>query len=406
MSSHAFPVAEPGALAGRGRAFAALDTQPADPLLTLIAAHAADPRPEKIDLGVGVYRDDRGATPVLAAVKAAEARLLTGQTTKAYLGAEGDLDFVDALRATAFGPSGDRLLGLQTPGGTGALRLAAELASAASPGARVFLGAPSWPIHAGIFQRAGLRIRPYRYFAPATQDIRLDSLLETISEAGPGDLVLLHGACHNPTGADLTAEAWNAVGRGLASTGAVPLVDLAYQGLGQGWGEDAEGVRTLLDHCETIFIAYSCDKNFGLYRERTGALFYGAGAHLGAIRSNLLMLARCNWSMPPDHGAAVVREILADPRLRSAWSDELSRARRRLRDVRQDLAARTGLNAIATQNGLFSLLPVTTDQVGELQREHAVYMAATGRANLAGLNAGSLPRFAAALDAVRHKGRA
>lgn len=406
MSSDALPVAEPNALAERGCTFAALDPQPADPLLTLIVAHAADPRPEKIDLGVGVYRDEGGATPVFAAVKAAEARLLAGQTTKAYLGAEGDLGFVDALRQTTFGPAGDRLLGLQTPGGTGALRLAAELASVASPGARVFLGAPSWPIHAGIFQRAGLRVRTYRYFDPLTQSTCLDALLDAISEAGPSDLVLLHGACHNPTGADLTAEAWNAVGRGLAFTGAIPFVDLAYQGLGRGWGEDADGVRTLLEHCETIFVAYSCDKNFGLYHERTGALFYGAGSHLDRVRSNLLMLARCNWSMPPDHGAAVVREILTGPRLRTVWSEELGQARGRLRDVRQDLAARTGLDPIAGQNGLFSLLPVSPDQVGELQREHAVYMAVNGRANLAGLNARSLPRFAAALDAVRRKRRA
>ena len=178
------------------------------------------------------------------------------------------------------------------------------------------------------------------------------------------------------------------------------MIDLAYQGLGQGWVEDVEGVRTVLDHCETVLIAYSCDKNFGLYRERTGALFYGAGPYLDRIRSNLLMLARCNWSMPPDHGAAVVREILTDPPLRITWSDELSRARRRLREVRQGLAARTGLKAIAAQNGLFSLLPLTADQVGELQGKHAIYMAANGRANLAGLDARSLPRFAAALDAV------
>ena len=386
--------------------FDGLKAQAPDALLALIGLFAADPRADKIDLGVGVYRDETGATPVFRAVKAAEAKLVESQPSKSYLGPEGDVRFTELLQPIVFGPSVDTatLVGIQTPGGTGALRLAAELIAAAKPRAKIWLGTPTWPNHPPTFSSAGLTLATYRYFDQAAQAIRFDEMMDALNRADAGDVVLLHGCCHNPTGANLTSRQWASVAEIVGKRGLVPLVDLAYQGLGGGLDEDADGLRQVMDAAEDVIIAYSCDKNFGLYRDRVGALYVRARqkARADLVLSNMQALARPNWSMPPDHGAAVVRTILDSPELTADWRDELTSMRNRIHAVREALAAGDELLApIAEQQGMFSLLPISADQVGTLRKEHGVYMAGSGRANLAGLTLKTVPRFIEALKAVR-----
>lgn len=389
--------------------FAALQPQAPDPLLSLIRLYREDPRPQKLDLGVGVYRDVQGATPVFAAVKAAETVLLRDQKTKAYLGPEGDVGFLKQITPVVFGDTARPadLVAAQTPGGAGALRLAAELiaASRQTAGARsgrIWIGAPSWPIHAGIFRQAGLEVKTVPYYDQALQAVVFERFLGELDAAAAGDVVLLHGACHNPTGADLSLEQWGEIAALLQRRGAVPLVDLAYQGLGDGLEEDAAGLRLLMQRCETVIVAQSCDKNFGLYRERTGALFVRvAPSQHELVRSNVFQLARCAWSMPPDHGAAVVRVILESDYLTSQWRTELSTMRTRLDTLRAALAdALPRLEPLRGQRGLFALLPLSADGVGALRRDHGVYMAASGRINIAGLTAATVPAFVRALGVV------
>lgn len=384
------------------RAFAGLQIQPPDPLLSLIRLYNEDPRASKIDLGVGVYRDEAGGTPIMRAVKAAEQVLLDTQPTKAYLGPEGDLAYLDAIRPIIFGAGGGTdFFAMQTPGGTGALRLAAALAAAGRADAKVWLGTPSWPIHAQIFAAAGLATRTFAAFDVATQATAIDSLMSALGQAEAGDLVLLHGCCHNPTGADLTLDQWRAVTSLIAQRGIVPIVDLAYQGLGDGLDEDAAGLRHLIAHVETAIVAYSFDKNFALYRERTGAIFVRAPGQQPTVNSNLLQIARGAWSMPPDHGAAVVRLILQDAALAADWRAELDEMRGRLNGLRTALAdAHPRLRPLRDQRGLFALLPFSPAQVESIRRDHAVYMAGSGRINVAGLNTETLPRFVAAFDTV------
>ncbi len=385
-------------------AFSQLRLQPADALLPLIKAFRDDPRPGKLDLGVGVYRDHTGATPVFAAVKAAERLLVEEQVTKAYLGPEGDLGFLELLSSAIFGigAAGADITGVQTPGGTGALRLAAELANAARPGGRIWLGLPSWPIHRQIFEAAGLHVAGYRYFDALTQSITFDEMLSALRGAGRGDLVLLHGCSHNPTGADLVPAQVAALVEVMSSRQLVPLIDLAYQGLGRGWEADAHTLHTVFDAVDEAIVAYSCDKNFGLYRERTGAFFVRSRQHGELVRSNVLSIARCLWSMPPDHGAAVVRIILQSPELRLSWEAELRTMRLRLESLRGSLAnTAPGLERLHEQSGLFALLPLSTAQVEAMRRDSAVYMASSGRINLAGLTLDALPVFARALMAVQ-----
>lgn len=383
---------------------AGLRPQAPDPLLSLIPLYNADPRPTKIDLGVGVYRDEHGATPVFQAVKAAETVLLRDQATKAYLGPEGDLAFLLRIAGVVFGDAAKPadLIALQTPGGTGALRLGAELIAAGAAGARIWMGAPSWPIHAGIFGQASLEVRTVPYFATDRQEVGFERFLEGLQSVSPGDVVLLQGSCHNPTGADLSLEQWEALADLLRRRGAVPFVDLAYQGLGGGLDEDAAGLRLLMSRCETIIVAQSCDKNFGLYRERTGALFVRTpAATRELVRSNLLQLARCLWSMPADHGAAVVRLVFESDYLVSQWRAELETMRLRLAAIREALAtALPQLEPLRRQKGLFALLPLGAEAVETLRREHAVYVAGSGRINLAGLNPQNLAHFVRALADV------
>jgi len=390
--------------------FSALNPQAPDALLSLIGLYRADPRTSKLDLGVGVYRDITGATPVLKAVKAAEARLLDEQGTKAYLGPEGDLGFLEQLKPIVFGAGrGAGMFAVQTPGGTGALRLAADLIAAARPHARVFLGTPTWPNHGQILSATGLEAVAYRYFDPATQSVRFDEMMSTLERGQAGDVLLLQACCHNPSGADLTEAQWSAVADLAADRGLLPLIDLAYQGLGQGLEEDAAGMRLMLRSVPDALVAYSCDKNFGLYRERTGALFALScdSARLDLAASNIKALARANWSMPPDHGAAVVRVILEDDSLSNAWRQELEAMRQRIVEVRQTLSkAGTALRFLEGQHGMFAQLSLSPAQVAALRQDHAVYMAGSGRINLAGLTPSTIPTFAQAYaDAVLDKER-
>ena len=387
----------------------ALQAQPADALLALIKLHAADPRDDKIDLGVGVYRTGDGATPVFKAIKGAEQRLVDEQDSKSYLGPEGDGGFVSGLMPYIFGANperGGRIAGMQTPGGTGAVRLALALAQKAGA-RRVHLGTPSWPNHAQIVSDLGLETAPFDHALP-DGTANLDAVLRVIREGGEGDLVLLHGCCHNPTGIDYTDDQWRAIADALADSAVLPVLDIAYQGLGHGMEEDAAGIRTVIDAVPEALVAYSCDKNFGLYRDRVGAFYVlakGAG-DLDAIMSNANMLARATWSMPPDHGGAAVRIVVEDADLTRDWLGELGDMRERMRGVRERLAAADGdipglnLSALADQNGLFAVLPLSSDQIAALRKDHGIYMAGSGRINVAGLHRGNIDKFIAALATV------
>ncbi|WP_338446464.1 amino acid aminotransferase [Pelagerythrobacter marensis] len=385
-----------------------LEPQSPDALLALIKLYADDERSDKIDLGVGVYRTGQGDTPVFAAIKQAEARLVEEQDSKSYLGPEGDMGFVHALMPYVFGKDGTmggRLAGMQTPGGTGGVRLAVALARRAGVN-RVHLGTPSWPNHAQILADVGVDVATFDHARPdGTADA--DALLEVIRGAQDGDAVLLHGCCHNPTGIDYSPEEWDAIARAFADGAALPILDLAYQGLGHGIDEDAYGLRRVLAEVPEALVAYSCDKNFGMYRDRVGALYVLArdAGQLPAIQSNLNALARASWSMPPDHGGAAVRVVLRDPDLTQQWLDELETMRTRMRQVREALAdagtaGSVDLAPLAHQNGLFSTLPVTKEQVERLRTDHAIYMAGSGRINVAGLHQGNIDKFVKALAAV------
>jgi aromatic-amino-acid transaminase len=385
-----------------------LDSQPPDALLALIKLHAADERTDKIDLGVGVYRTGQGDTPVFGAIKAAEQRLVDEQDSKSYLGPEGDMGFVNALMPYIFGADatmGGRIAGMQTPGGTGAVRLAAALAQNAGV-ERLLMGVPSWPNHAQIFNDIDLEFVPFEHAKP-DGSANLDALLGAIRSAGPNDAVLLHGCCHNPTGVDYSPEDWVAIADAIAETGIFPIIDTAYQGLGNGMEEDALGLRTVLAKVPEAFIAYSCDKNFGMYRDRVGAFYILADntETLDTAFSNANALARASWSMPPDHGGAAVRIILRDPELTEQWLDELDQMRARMRQVRARLAeagqaGSVDLTPMGNQNGLFSVLPVTKEQVVQLREEHGIYMAGSGRINVAGLTMDNIDKFIAAIAEV------
>jgi len=373
--------------------FDALAPQPDDPLLALIGLYRADARPGKVDLGVGVYRDETGATPIFRAVKEAERRLVETQPTKAYVGPEGDPVFLERLWDLTAGEArrGRAVAGLQTPGGSGALRIGGDLLVRLGV-KRIWLGMPTWPNHASIFQAAGLEIATYPFFDIPSQSVLFERMVEALSGAAPGDAVLLHASCHNPTGANLSAEQWRAVTDLIAARGLMPLVDIAYQGYGRGLDEDAAGLRMLLAAVPEMLVAVSCSKSFGLYRERTGAIYAACGNAdaVPALRSNLAALARVNYSMPPDHGSAIVSTILGDAALKADWMAEIEAMRLRITAIRERLAA--GLSrrwqvatAIREQEGMFSLLPLEAADVLKLRAEQAIYMPTSGRINIAGL---------------------
>ena len=392
--------------------FESLAPLPSDPMLGLIQRVSSDSREGKIDLGVGVYQDAEGRTPVFDSVKQSESALCRTQSTKAYLGAAGDADYVAQLAIHALGAD-PGLQGIQTIGGTGALRLAGELLARGLPQRRVWIGRPTWTNHEPVLRAAGLRIADCDLDDPARGTPRHEALLGALRDAPEGDAFLVQASGHNPTGFDPDPALWEAFADVAVARGLVPLVDLAYQGLGTGWREDVAPIAPLLQRVPRLLIAYSCDKNFGLYRERVGALFFrGAnGAETTRLRDHLLAIARASYSMPSDHGAAIVRTILADPRLRSVWYGELAAARDRIAAVRATLVRRGRFGAVdfavlAAGRGLFAQLPLSAAAIQRLQTEHAVYLAPSGRMNLAGLNDRNLERFLAAVDAVQRRSAA
>lgn len=381
---------------------------PPDALLALIKLYGADPRSDKIDLGVGVYRTGQGDTPVFSAIKAAERKLVEEQDSKAYLGPEGDMGFVHALMPYIFGDNptmGGRIEGMQTPGGTGAVRLAVALAKRSGVG-KLHIGTPSWPNHAQILGDLGLEMAGFSH-ASFDGMVDMDGLRAALKGADKGDAVLLHGCCHNPTGIDYSHADWDEIAALVAQTGVLPILDLAYQGLGSGMEEDSYGVRKVLAAVPEAVVAYSCDKNFGLYRDRVGAVYVMAQAagDLPAILSNGAALARANWSMPPDHGAAAVRLVLRDPELTANWLNELDTMRARMGQVRAKLAEAgqiggLDLTPLGAQNGLFSILPLSGEQILKLREDHGIYMAGSGRINIAGLTMDNIDKFISNLAAV------
>jgi aromatic-amino-acid transaminase len=385
------------------RLFDALAPQPADALLGLIGLYRNDPRASKIDVGVGVYRNDAGQTPILRAIKAAEHRLVTGQQTKTYLGAEGDVRFVELLAPIVFGEAlatDSTLTGIQTPGGTGALRLAAELIARGTGRPTIWMGTPTWPNHSPIFREAGLELRAHPFFDATTGTVDFDAMMRILDAAVPGDVILLHGCCHNPTGAELDIGQWQSLIAFLQARQVIPLIDLAYQGLGKGLDEDAAATRAVLAAVPEAIVAYSCDKNFGLYRDRVGALWVKAESAqaAAAVRDNILVLARSLWSMPPDHGAAAVREILEEPTLTADWKGELEEMRLRILTLRAALAnLDPRLAPLARQAGMFALLPLTREAVHAVRASHGIYMADSGRINIAGLRPETVAPFVAAI---------
>jgi aromatic-amino-acid transaminase len=355
-----------------------------------------------MDVGVGVFRDGEGRTPILKVIKEAEQILRDTQETKAYLGSAGDKRFTELLRPILLGEHADddRIAGLQTPGGCGALRLGFELIATANPDARVLVGTPTWPNHPPIIHSVGLQIVEYPYYDRDACSIRFDAMVAALKEARPGDVVLLHGCCHNPTGADLEEGQWAEVTRIVAERGLLPFVDIAYQGFGRGLDEDARGLRGLLAACDEVIAAQSCDKNFSVYRDRVGSLFVKTGSTDATVRAmaHVAQRAREMWSMPPDHGAAAVRIVLDTPELKQRWLGELAAMRDRINAVRQRIAAADPrLEYIGRQFGMFSMLPLSRDQVFALRDRHAIYMADSGRFNVVGLSDAQVDRFTAAV---------
>jgi aspartate/tyrosine/aromatic aminotransferase len=382
--------------------FDALGDVQSDSLLALIAMANADPRADKIDVGVGVYRDGVGNTPILRAVKKAEKLLWEIQQTKSYVGGFGDKRYTELLRPIVLGrhADDDRIVGLHTPGGCGALSLGFKLIAAAHPGAKVHVGTPTWPNHVPVIEAAGLNIVQYPYYERLQTCIRFDAMMDALGKAESGDVVLLHGCCHNPTGADLDDGQWRAVVEVVSRRGLIPFVDIAYQGLGRGFAEDAAGLHALLDACDEVVFAQSCDKNFGVYRDRVGSLWLKTGSAEASKRAmdHVIQIAREMWSMPPDHGAACVRIVLDTPDLRADWDAEVGEMRDRINRIRSKIAAADPrLAYIGGQFGMFSMLPVTPEQVRKLREDHAIYMADSGRFNVIGMADHAVDRFIAAV---------
>ncbi len=388
-----------------------LTQQPADKIMELMGKFRADPRPDKIDLGVGVYKNAQGVTPVMRAVKAAEHKLWEEQETKAYVGLLGDPLYADAMVSLVLGDavSRENVAAAGTPGGTGAVRQAFEMIKMATPGARVFVSTPTWPNHLSILKYLGIEIVPYRYFDAETRAVDFAGMMEDLEGLRADDVVLLHGCCHNPTGANLTLPEWQQVIDKLNAVGAMPMIDIAYQGFGDGLDEDAAATRLVAKSVPECLIAASCSKNFGVYRERTGLLMaVSQDAGLKAVsQENLAFLNRQNYSFPPDHGARVVTMILTDDALRAQWAEELEETRLgmlRLREqLAQELERLSGSNRfgfLAQHRGMFSLLGTTPDLVERLRAEHGIYMVGDSRMNIAGLNDATVPVLAKAIVEV------
>jgi aspartate/tyrosine/aromatic aminotransferase len=388
-----------------------LDRLSPDPILGLMAAFRADSDPRKVDLGVGVYRDDAGETPVMKAVREAEQALLARQTTKTYVAAVGNAGFNEAMERLVLGQGhaalgSGRLRTIQAPGGCGALRLGAELIRAAAPDAVVHVSTPTWANHVPLLSNCGLRLERYPYFDPATGGVAFDAMLTALDRLPPRSVVLLHASCHNPTGADLEDEQWRELLALVRRRSLLPFIDIAYQGLGRGVAEDAYGPRLFCAELPEVLVAVSCSKNFGLYRERTGALhsLSATPAAADAAISQLMRIARGLYSMPPDHGAAIVHAILTDEKLRTSWAAEVDAMRSRIQRLRtatvQQLAAaspRKDFGYIVRQRGMFSYLGVDTKAVHELRERHHVYMMDDSRINICGLRTDNIGYFAEAV---------
>ena len=388
--------------------FETLKPQPADKILALVQKFKEDPRPQKIDLGVGVYKNAEGVTPVMRAVKAAEHQLWQDETTKSYVGLTGDPAFSDSMIQMVLGDAVPRgaVAAAATPGGTGAVRQAFELARLANPDVRVFVSNPTWPNHVSMLRYLGIEMVPYRYFDEATCGVDFEGMTADLAQAKAGDVVLLHGCCHNPTGANLNTAQWQSVVDLLAKSGATPMIDIAYQGFGDGLEEDAAATRLIAASLPETIIAASCSKNFGIYRERTGllmAISQDVSKQL-VTQGTLAYLNRQNFSFPPDHGARLVTIVLNDPALCADWKAELEQVRLGMLDIRQSLAtelqSRAGsdrFSFLAQHRGMFSRLGTTPDMVERLRVEHAIYMVGDSRMNIAGLNATSVPILAQAI---------
>ncbi len=391
--------------------FEDLQPAPADKILALIGLYRADPRPDKVDLGVGVYKDRDGKTPVMRAVREAEKRLLQSQDTKTYLGLAGDTAFNTVMAKLAFGSTADltRIRAAQAPGGSGALRLVAELLKRTRSDATVWLSDPTWPNHMPVMRAAGLQIRDYPYFDVASGAVRFDDMLAALRTAKSGDVVLLHGCCHNPTGANLSDAQWAGIADLLVERGLLPFVDIAYQGFGEGLDADAAGLRILAAKVPEMVVASSCSKNFAVYRDRVGAAMVMAkdGAQADVAMSQMLSAARAMYSMPPDHGAAAVRIVLEDATLRADWEAEIEEMRLRMLRLRVAFAdaLRRQSNSdrfdfVASHRGMFSRLGLSEAQVERLRTEHGVYMVGDSRINVAGLPEDGMDALAKAIVSV------
>lgn len=388
--------------------FAALKPQDPDKILALMGEFRADTRQGKIDLGVGVYKDPTGLTPVMRAVKAAERRIWETETTKSYTALGGEPAYLDAMSRMVLADALDagRTAMLSTVGGTGAIRQAFELARMGNPDLTVHVSDPTWPNHVSMLRFMGVPFTEYRYFDADTRGVDFDGMLADLGRAKRGDLVLLHGCCHNPTGANLTTEQWAAVADVLDRTGAVPLIDIAYQGFGDGLDEDAAGTRLIVSRAPDAMVAASCSKNFGIYRERTGILLTqvaDAGAR-DLAQGAMAYLGRQTYSFPPDHGARVVQTILDDADLRADWMAELEQVRLTMLDLRRQLAGElrdlTGTDRfdfIARHRGMFSRLGASPEQVQRIKDEAAIYIVGDSRLNIAGLNDQTVPVLARAI---------
>jgi aspartate aminotransferase len=391
--------------------FSVLRPSPADPILQLAADFAADPRTDKIDLGVGVYKNSAGETVIPRAVKMAEARLVDAQKTKSYVGLLGDVAFSAGMVDLVLGNAApaERISAIQTPGGGGALWILMSLIAEASPGATIWVSTPTWGNHKAIAAGVELKVRDYAYFDPATRAVDFAAMKADLADAGPGDVVLLHGCCHNPTGANLTTAQWDILTDMAVAQGFTPMVDIAYQGFGDGLEADAAGLRAMAARVPEMLVASSCSKNFALYRDRVGcAMVLSADVDAAAaVTANLKTLMRISISMPPDHGAAVVKMIFGDAELRGVWEGELNEMRARMLRLRQQMAdamrARTNsgrFDFIADHRGMFSLLGATPEQVATLRDDHGIYIIGDSRMNIAGLTEETIDRVASAFAAV------
>ncbi|MFU8763924.1 MAG: aromatic amino acid transaminase [Haliea sp.] len=386
---------------------------PEDSILGLAAACRADPNPHKVDLTVGIYMNEEGVCPVFEAVRLAQEALVKAETTKAYMPPAGDPVFNHGMQRLVLGEDSPalatgRVSSIQTPGGCGALRIGAEIINAAAPGARVWVSDPTWPVHIPLLGSVGLKFETYRYYEPSSHGVNFDAMVDDLKRAQQGDVVLLHGCCHNPCGADLTLEQWGVIADMAAHQGFLPFVDVAYQGLGDGLEEDAAGLRVLVQRLPEVIIAASCSKNMGLYRERTGAtIFVSANpASALALRSQAQVAARRIYSMPPAHGALLAARVLADDELNANWQDELQAMCWRINGLRTSLVSKLeqctdrDFSFIEREKGMFSFLGLSREQAIALREDHSVYMLESSRINVAGVNGANIDYLAEAVGKV------